>query len=157
MPPASPWKVPQNGDAEKLIEFSIPSRLELLGVLDQLVQAIAIQLEFEQEAIDDIATSLIEAATNAIQHGHQHDASKPVWFRFLLREQGLDAWVADLGDGFDLDAVLSADPTRPEDLYRSRGRGIFIMRAMMDSVDFDIQEGRGVTVHLTKTRVTSTA
>ena len=139
-----------NGLAERTIRFSIPSRLELLGVLDQLVQAIAMQLEFDEDSTNDIATSLIEAATNAIQHGHNHDATKRVHFHFVLQDDSFEAWVEDAGPGFDEDEVLSADPTGPEGLLRSRGRGIFIMKAMMDEVEFDIRPGVGVTVRLIK-------
>lgn len=145
----SPFPAP-NGPSERTIQLSIPSRLELLGVLDQMVQAIAVQLEFDEDTTNDIATSMIEAATNAIQHGHQYDSSKRVQFRFLLGEQNLEVWVADSGPGFDLDAVLNSDPTGPEGLLSSRGRGIFIMRAMMDRVEFDIRENDGVTVYLVK-------
>jgi serine/threonine-protein kinase RsbW len=139
-----------NGRREDLIEFSLPSRLELLGVLDQLVQAIAAQLEFNEDDSNAIATSLIEAATNAIQHGHQYNASRSVLFRFLLGPGSLETWVADSGAGFNLDQVLASDPTLPNQLFKSRGRGIYIMRAMMDTVEFDIVEGHGVTVHMSK-------
>lgn len=139
-----------NGVFERTILFDIPSRLELLGVLDQLVQAMATQLEFDEDSTNDIATSLIEAATNAIQHGHNHDATKRVRFHFVLRDDSFEAWVEDHGPGFDEEDVLAADPTGPEGLLRSRGRGIFIMKAMMDTVDFDIRPGQGVTVRLVK-------
>ncbi len=139
-------------DAGQCIGLSIPSRMELLTVLDGLVTAIAEQMEFDEEATIELATSIIEAGTNAIQHGHNHDQSKMVSFRFLLGDAALDVWVTDQGEGFDVASVLNADPTRPEDLLKSRGRGIFIMRAMMDRVEFEVAPGRGTVVHLVKTR-----
>lgn len=132
------------------ILLALPSRLELLSVLDGLVQAIAAQMEFDEDAAIEVATSIVEAGTNAIQHGHRHDATKLVHFRFVLGESALEVWVQDTGLGFDLDAVLQSDPTRPEDLLKARGRGIFIMRSMMDTVEFDIRPGQGTLVHLTK-------
>ncbi|MCA9726263.1 MAG: ATP-binding protein [Candidatus Eisenbacteria bacterium] len=139
-----------NGSGQNCIKLSIPSRLEYLGVLDQLVQAIAEQMDFDADARDAIANSVIEAATNAVQHGHQHQSDLPVSFWFEMKGDLLDIWVHDSGPGFDLDEVTAADPTGPEGLLRSRGRGIFIMRAMMDEVEFDIRQGEGVTVHMCK-------
>jgi serine/threonine-protein kinase RsbW len=141
------------GDSEnQVITFSIPSRLELLPVLDRLVQGIAEQMEFEEDDANAIAISVIEAGTNAIQHGHKKDASKIVDFRFDLHPDRLLISVQDFGPGFDVDAVLSIDPTNPDDLMRSSGRGIFIMRAMMDKVDFAIAPNEGTRVHLLKNK-----
>lgn len=138
-----------NASGTNRIELSIPSRLEYLGILDHLVQAIAEQMDFDADARDAIANSVIEAATNAVQHAHQHRHELPVCFAFEIKPDVLDIWVRDLGPGFDLEEVTLADPTGPEGLLRSRGRGIFIMRAMMDEVEFDIQDG-GVVVHMWK-------
>ncbi len=139
-------------DAGQCIGLSIPSRMELLAVLDGLVTAIAEQMSFDEEATIELATSVIEAGTNAIQHGHGHDQSKVVSFRFHIGDDALDIWVADQGPGFDVASVLNTDPTRPEDLLKSRGRGIFIMRAMMDFVEFAVSPGCGTVVHLVKNR-----
>lgn len=132
------------------IILSLPSRLELLCVLDGLVQAIASQMEFDEDSSIELATSIVEAGTNAIQHGHRHEAGRLVEFRFVMGESALDVWVQDSGPGFDVDSVLNSDPTRGEDLLKARGRGIFIMRSMMDSVEFKIRPGVGTLVHLTK-------
>lgn len=132
------------------IELSIPSRLEYLGILDRLVQAIAEQMDFDADAQDAVANSVIEAATNAVQHAHQQRNDLPVRFAFEMKSDRLEIWVRDLGPGFDLEEVTAADPTGPEGLLRSRGRGIFIMRAMMDDVEFDIRDGQGVVVHMWK-------
>lgn len=139
------------GDANcEMITFSIPSRLELLSILDRLVQGIAEQMEFDEDTAGDVAISVIEAGTNAIQHGHSEDPSKIVDFCFDLTPDRLRVTVHDSGPGFDLDSVLVNDPSNPEDLLKSRGRGIFIMRKMMDSVDFEFLPDEGTLVHLMK-------
>jgi len=142
--------IPAHGEPGRVIDLSIPSRMEILSVVDGLVQAIAHQLDLDEETTIEIATSVIEAGTNAIQHGHYQDEAKRVRFRFILGETELEVWVQDQGPGFDLQSVLNTDPTRPEDLMKARGRGIFIMRAMMDGVEFDIRPGVCTLVHLTK-------
>lgn len=134
----------------EIITFSIPSRLELLPVLDRLVQGIAEQMEFDEDTAGEVAISVIEAGTNAIQHGHAHDSHKSVGFRFDLHPDRLEVLVEDSGPGFDLAAVTMTDPTSPEDILKSRGRGIFIMRQMMDTVDFQIDPKNGTRVLLKK-------
>lgn len=134
----------------EVITFSIPSRLELLPVLDRLVQGIAEQMEFDEDTAGEVAISVIEAGTNAIQHGHGHDAKKYVNFRFDIYPDELRVCVTDTGPGFDLSEISMSDPTNPEDLLKSRGRGIFIMRRMMDTVEFEIDPKKGTRVLLTK-------
>ena len=137
-------------DPGRSIWLALPSRLDLLGVVDGLVQGILDHLEADEETAIAVATSVIEAGTNAIQHGHRHESEKTVRFRFQFDIARFEVWVTDTGPGFDLSQVIASDPTRPEDLLKARGRGIFIMRAMMDEVTFDIVSGVGTTVHLVK-------
>lgn len=141
---------PANQSVPEVITFSIPSRLELLPVLDRLMQGISEQMEFDEDTAGEVAISVIEAGTNAIQHGHKHDPHKLVDFRFELHPEHLLVCVTDTGPGFNLADVSMSDPTSPEDLMKSRGRGIFIMRRMMDAVDFEIDLKRGTRVLLTK-------
>lgn len=136
----------------RVVQFTIPSRLQMLSILDQLVQAITQQMDFDEDDANSVATSVIEAGTNAIQHGHNEVPEKPVSFRFQLGDSALEVWVEDQGPGFDLATLLEFDPSAPESLFSSHGRGIFIMKAMMDEVDFDVRKGQGVTVHLVKHR-----
>lgn len=137
-------------DPDRSIWLALPSRLELLGVVDGLVQGILNHLDADEDTAIAVATSVIEAGTNAIQHGHKLDPAKSVRFCFRFEGGTFEVWVTDTGPGFDLSAVHVADPSRLEDLLKARGRGIFIMRSMMDSVDFDIRPGVGTTVHLVK-------
>jgi len=139
----------------EVITLSIPSRLELLPVLDKLLAGIMDQIGFSEAEADAIAISVIEAGTNAIQHGHKQDPTKTVHFRFDLFPDRLLVSVSDLGGGFDLNRVLMTDPTSEEGLMQCCGRGIFIMRQLMDQVDFDIRPSQGTTVHLEKTKRTN--
>jgi serine/threonine-protein kinase RsbW len=136
----------------EVITLSIPSRLELLPVLDRLLSGIIDQIGFSETEADAIAISVIEAGTNAIQHGHKKDPSKIVRFECDLFPDLLRVIVTDSGAGFDLGKVLASDPTTPEALMQCCGRGIFIMRQLMDQVDFDIRPSQGTTVSLQKAR-----
>ena len=117
------------------ITITLPSRLELLAVLDRVATALCERLEFDEDACSQIALSVIEAGTNAIQHGHKRDATKPFDVRFSLFPDRIEITVHDTGKGFAPDAV-NGDITSPEHLLDARGRGIYLMRSCMDAVDF---------------------
>jgi len=132
------------------IFLTIPSRLEWLDLVDKIASGIAIQMAFSQEEADGVANSVLEAGTNAIQHGHRYDPELPVEIIFEISADALRVRVHDEGRGFDADRVLRVDPTDPQCLLAQRGRGIFIMRSLMDEVAFEI--GHGCTAILTKYR-----
>jgi serine/threonine-protein kinase RsbW len=126
----------------------MPGDLECLGVLDRLITGISERMGFDEEARDAVGMSVIEAGTNAIQHGCRMDASRTVEFVFELHPDRLVVSVHDPGPGFD-PSVLPTE-ILPEDLFRERGRGVYIMRSLMDRVEFDIRPGGGTVIRLTK-------
>jgi len=136
--------------APQVISVRMPSRLDLLGVLDHVAQAICERLEFDCDTCSKVTMSVIEAGTNAIQHGHRRDASKPVDAAFSVYPDRLEIAVHDSGSGFNLDDV-DGNVTSPERLFDLRGRGIFIMRQCMDSVRFEFSDS-GTVCRLVKCR-----
>ncbi|MDZ4803350.1 MAG: ATP-binding protein [Candidatus Eisenbacteria bacterium] len=135
-------------DAE-VVRLVIPSRLELLSIIDKVVDGVAEQMGFEEDDKDAVAISVIEAGTNAIQHGHGHESERMVEIIFRLLPDELVIEVMDNGRGFNLDVL--EDATAPENLLKERGRGIFIMRSMMDDVHFEFTDS-GTRCRLVKRR-----
>jgi serine/threonine-protein kinase RsbW len=135
-------------ERHEIITLSIPSRLELLNLVDQVTSSLSERLRFGEEERAAISLAVVEAGTNAIQHGHRHDGVTPVDLRYELFPDRITVTVHDSGPGFRPPAEIP-DMTAPEHLLDERGRGIFIMRACMDRVDFDFTRG-GTTVHLMK-------
>jgi serine/threonine-protein kinase RsbW len=80
---------------------------------------------------------LTEALSNAMVYGNGHDPAKRVLVEVKLAEGHIEARVTDQGRGFNPAAV--PDPTRPENLTNSGGRGIFLMRQLLDEVTFNDQ------------------
>jgi serine/threonine-protein kinase RsbW len=139
-PPATP----------QVITVRMPSRLDLLAVLDHVAQSLCQRLEFDEDSASQVTMSVIEAGTNAIQHGHHRDASKPVDTTFTVFPDRLEISVHDLGPGFKLEDV-NGNVTSPEHILDLRGRGIFIMRQCMDSVAYQFSES-GTSCLLVKRR-----
>lgn len=134
-------------ESPEVISIRFPSRLELLSVLDSITLSLCERMKFDEEACSAISMSVIEAGTNAIQHGHRRNAALPVDVSFQLYPDRLVIDVRDTGPGFEITNV-NGDATSPEHLLDPRGRGIFIMRACMDQVDYDFSNG--TLCHLVK-------
>ena len=91
--------------------------------------------------------ALEEGIMNAIKHGNKHDKNKKVHIEFCLKPTSCSLKVRDEGAGFDLAAV--PDPTLEENLEKSSGRGIMLIKVFMDSVEYI---GSGNQVEMTKLR-----
>jgi len=88
---------------------------------------------------------LTEALTNAMLYGNEYDSSKRVRVEVTLEGGRLEARVTDQGRGFDPSTI--PDPTEPENILKSGGRGLFLMRQLLDEVSYNDQ-GNQVTLVL---------
>ena len=129
------------------ISVSLPSNVNMLGLIDKVIEGLSEYLELDSEAHNALAIAVIEAGTNAIQHGNQYDESKLVDLAFEIHPGTLTVTIKDKGAGFNLEEV--ENELKDADPLRFRGRGILIMRELMDRVDFDYTK-KGTTVTLAK-------
>jgi serine/threonine-protein kinase RsbW len=88
---------------------------------------------------------LTEALSNAMLYGNSRDPSKRVLVEIAFQLGRIQARVTDQGPGFDPSTV--PDPTIPENLTKPCGRGLFLMRKLLDEVWFNDQ-GNQVTLVL---------
>src|SRR5215510_10636380 len=140
--------MPEPKPVPETVSMRLPSRLELLGLLDRVADGLCERLAFDDDARSRVTMSVIEAGTNAIQHGHRRDASKPVDIEFHVLPDALEILVHDSGKGFDLSKV-NGNVTTPDHLLDVRGRGIYIMRECMDTVEYSFSNS-GTTCRLVK-------
>lgn len=131
-------------------ELVLPSVLESLEEIDKVTLRIARLAGMADDEATAVAIAMVEAVTNAVVHGNRRNAEKTVRVRYRWAPGSMTIDVHDEGDGFDLSRVL--DPTDPMRCMECSGRGIFIMREIMDSVTFDMHAGKGTTVTMTKAR-----
>jgi serine/threonine-protein kinase RsbW len=94
--------------------------------------------------------ALSEAISNAILRGNRENPEKHVLVRANLNSGELVVEVTDEGAGFDMDRC-TVDPTNPENLLREDGRGLFLMRRLMDRVEMINGAGGGVRLTLRRT------
>jgi len=117
---------------DMLLDLAIPSRLEEMEAVRDRLDAVLGPLGLDETARDRIGLATHEAVNAMIHGGNRRDPGLPVGLRVLLDGGDLVIRVADRGGGFDPAGV--ADPLLPENRLRPGGRGLLIMRTLMDEV-----------------------
>ena len=97
--------------------------------------------DFNQEDIFAVHLALEEAFINAIKHGNKMDPNKEIRIDYSVSLDKIEISMVDEGEGFDPRTV--PDPRYGDNLYRPGGRGLFLMHAYMDEVEFN-KRGNGV-------------
>lgn len=132
----------------KEVRLVVPSRIESLAFINAVAEEVAEQMKFDEESRNAITISVVEAGTNAIQHGNREDEAKITEVLFRPEEGQLVILIRDHGDGFDPDGV--ADPLTKENMFAESGRGVYILKSFMDEVDFSFGNGFGTECRLVK-------
>jgi len=132
-----------------IVELKIPGRAEWVAVARLAVAAVASRLRFSVDEIEDIKLAIAEACTNAIQGANGQDAGV-IEIVCDAREDELRVTVRDQNTGIHLEAVRPGglDEGRTEEL------GVFLIRALMDSVDYTSDPRQGTELVMIK-RVTA--
>jgi len=133
-------------DQHRLIELDIPNDVRFIERVVERVQRECRDLQFAQRQVMlNVPVALTEALSNAILRGNADDPTKTVHVRALVDSSRLVIEVRDQGTGFDIDACTVDVST--ETLEREDGRGLFLMRKLMDRVEC-VATGPGSTVRL---------
>ena len=130
-----------------ILEF--PSDYKYLNMVDMVCGEFIGDMDFEHEATNEISISVIEACTNALEHGNKCCPEENVRVSLTKHPDRLIIEVTDHGEGFDYTHYLKHIPD-PSNIHKLRGRGIYIMKHMMDSLAFDMVSNRGIKVTLEK-------
>ncbi len=89
-----------------------------------------------------------EAVTNAVMHGNRQDEAKTVEVSLKSLPGAIEITVRDQGKGFDTESV--PDPTDPQNLLKTSGRGILFIRTFMDEVEWSRHPQGGTVIRMTK-------
>ena len=129
--------------------FSFPSDVEYLEKIEKASSKIAMEAGFDESTVDDISIALTELVNNAIHHGNKNDVNKKVTVSFEVDDKKITISISDQGRGFSPNSV--SDPIHPDNLMADNGRGIYLVRALMDDVDYKINE-TGTKVVISKNK-----
>lgn len=118
---------------EELKKMKLASSADSLHEVVEAVEQVAATIGMDEDSSVEVAIALTEAVNNAIYHGNGGVKEKPVYVRFLMGKDVLRIEILDEGSGFDPEAV--PDPLAEENLLKPSGRGLLVMRTMMDGVE----------------------
>jgi len=120
----------------KSIKISIPSLIENIQVIESFIDNAKEDFAINDDMYGNIMISVTECISNAIVHGNKNDPEKMVHLELQTTTGLLLCVVEDEGSGFDFSSL--PDPTEPENIKKTGGRGIFLMRHLSDEVKFEL-------------------
>jgi serine/threonine-protein kinase RsbW len=125
--------------------ISIPSVRTNICLVEAFILEIHDAVALEESVLDRIMISITEVVNNGIIHGNKADPEKHVHVSCSCYEDRVDFVIRDEGSGFRPEDI--PDPLAEPNLLKEGGRGVLIIRSMMDRVDFHQTED-GMEVHL---------
>ena len=131
----------------KNYELVLASKSEAVEEIEKLAAEAATIAGFNQEEQDSLAIAVTELANNAVIHGNQRDPNKKIYVTVGVVDAEVRLIIRDEGNGFNPETL--SNPLDPENLLRESGRGVFIVRSLMDEISYDFSKG-GTQVTLRK-------
>jgi serine/threonine-protein kinase RsbW len=117
-------------DAALPWSLTIPSDLRLLPLARTFVESVCRIAGFDERSTHAVVVATDEATNNVMRHAHQHLPDALLRIQCLLKPEEIEVRLYDEGAPFDISAVPHLDPTE----LRIGGRGVFLMRALMDEL-----------------------
>jgi len=130
------------------VERFLDSTLDSVDSAEELAVGVAERAGFDDDDLMKIGMAVRESMVNAVVHGNRYSALKKVRLSVTHHEARFTVRIADEGDGFDFACI--PDPLAPENLMRTSGRGIFLIRSFMDEFQLRHLEPIGTEVTLVK-------
>lgn len=126
------------GGETQRIEVTLETQLDSVGLAEEICLRIADAAGFDEDDCHKIGMSVREGVINAVRYGNAEQREKKIYLTFMLGPEKMVIHVLDQGCGFDLADV--PDPLAEENLLKTSGRGIFLMRSFMD--EFAVRHGQ---------------
>ena len=124
--------------------LQIPSEPHSINIIERLIDGMKNEFDIHEDAYGNILVAVTEAVNNAIQHGNALDPNKKVSVSYEVDGDRISFTVSDEGKGFDYYNL--PDPTAPENIEKTSGRGVFLMKHLADQVIFS-NNGRVVELY----------
>jgi serine/threonine-protein kinase RsbW len=134
------------------VRLDFGSTFEMLDFVQVVCDHIGRLSGLDEDSVHWLGVAVRESVINAIKHGNSLNAAKRVHVEFAPVEAeslpALSVRVRDEGAGFDPSTL--PDPLAPDNLLKSSGRGIFLIRSFMDHVDLRPSPQGGMEVVMVK-------
>ena len=127
---------PENNALSELLDVNMPADAEAVAAVVDSISETLERLEVPEQKRFEVALAVQEALANAVVHGCGNDRSKQIRCRLKSDPKGrIVIIVTDPGPGFSPE--LQPDPKGNENLYADHGRGVYLIRQLMDEVHFE--------------------
>lgn len=126
------------------ISIEIPSLIENIRIVESFIDNAKDKYQLDDDLYGNIMIAVVESVNNAIIHGNCLAKDKSVELSMTLADTSVIFTIKDQGKGFNINTL--PDPTSPENLTKTGGRGIFLMKHLADEVSF---KNEGQQVELT--------
>jgi serine/threonine-protein kinase RsbW len=114
--------------------LKLSSTMESVGEVEAAADKMAADAGLDEDERFHVTMAVREAVVNAVLHGNEYDPARHVAVGLENTGKDLVFTIADEGRGFNPESI--PDPLAPENLLRGTGRGIFLIRSLMDEVRF---------------------
>ena len=134
-----------------IVRLEFTSEFEMLDFVQVVSDHVTRSIGLDDDASHWVGVAIRESVINAIKHGNRNDSSKRVFVEFETTTKDapeLSIRVRDQGEGFEPEEV--ADPLAPENLLKSSGRGIFLIRNFMDEMHLQRAPQGGMEIQMIK-------
>lgn len=132
-------------------ELLIDSRLEEITRARRWLTKHASAQGFSAKEVRNLGLAVSEACANVIKHAYGGQAGNPIELQLAIDRHSLVLKIRDTGIKFDLEGYQPPDLSEPHE----GGYGVFIIRSLMDKVEYDTSAERGTTLTLVKNRSSS--
>jgi len=139
-------------NGQHIVRLEFTSAFEMLDFVQVVSDHMARDVGLDEDSLHWVGVAIRESVINAIKHGNRNDSAKHVFIEFETASRAevpeLLIRVRDQGEGFDPETI--ANPLDPENLLKSSGRGIFLIRNFMDDVQLQRAPEGGMEIRMVK-------
>lgn len=135
---------------EKQFELKIPNQTDNLELIRDFIAKVSGKVGFGEDDIDKIRIAVDEACTNVIKHAYEQEGEDHIGVIIKIDYSKLTIVVTDRGKGFDPKALELPNMEAYFAELRVGGLGIYLMKTLMDEVDYTIKPGVGNEVRMVK-------
>lgn len=130
--------------------LKIESKTDQLVAVREFVSEAATASGFSDEDVGRIALAVDEACTNVIKHAYQFDPRKTITVSVRVSGKDFEISIVDNGKQFDPENVRTPDMKEYLSKFRRGGLGVYLMKSLMDKVEYNIEPGKRNQVRLIK-------
>ncbi|MGM0375517.1 MAG: ATP-binding protein [Bacteroidota bacterium] len=124
------------------------SEIKNINLVEKLIDDISTKYQLHSDIYGKLLLAVVEGVNNAIVHGNKLEKDKDVVLKYEVTDKEIQFIISDNGPGFNHQDL--PDPTKPENIEKTHGRGIFLMKHLADEVEFN-EKGNEVKISFSLT------